>query len=568
MKVCPLRFDHPSEAQQLHGLGPKLCDRLADKLRAHCAASGLPMPQLPHRGTKRHSDDEGATSPKPAKKSRKTNPYVPILRSGAYALVLALASLEDDASQGLTKAEAVELAQPHCDSSFTAPSDPTKFYTAWNSMKTLVGKDLVYEHGRPIRRYMLTDEGWEVARRILVTESGSIKSLLANGSTSKTPGDKLSTRSVQPDKQLDVPGIATTISRQSHFDMTVLPSNSEQERSSSLLHRDNASNHLSLNQEKEPGHRVEGIPTFTPIILPEGSFSVQLVLDSREVRTKTDRDYISSELSKLGINAMTRPLPLGDALWIATPNPGQEHILTEGNIGDDGEGHEEIVLDHIIERKRLDDLIGSIKDGRFHEQKFRLRKSGIKNVTYVVEDFSISAENGEKYGDAVASAIASTQVVNGYFVKQTAKLDDTIRYLARMTRMLRTMYEVQPLRIIPSRVLDPKTYLPLMTHLRDSRATVGHYITFSAFSSLCSKSDTMSLRDVYLKMLMCTRGVTGEKALEIQKRWQTPVEFIEAYSVLEGQKAKDVMVSEKLGGLIPRKKVARGLSRKLAEVWA
>ena len=30
---------------------------------------------------------------------------------------------------------------------------------------------------------------------------------------------------------------------------------------------------------------------------------------------------------------------------------------------------EEIVLDFIVERKRLDDLAGSIKDGRFREQK-------------------------------------------------------------------------------------------------------------------------------------------------------------------------------------------------------
>jgi hypothetical protein len=30
---------------------------------------------------------------------------------------------------------------------------------------------------------------------------------------------------------------------------------------------------------------------------------------------------------------------------------------------------------------------------------------------------------------------------------------------------------------------------------------------------------------------------------------------------------KDTMVSEKLGALIPRKKIAKGLSGKIAEVW-
>ncbi len=49
MKACPLVFNHPSEAMQLHGLGPKLCDKLEDKLREHCTENGLPMPKLPRK---------------------------------------------------------------------------------------------------------------------------------------------------------------------------------------------------------------------------------------------------------------------------------------------------------------------------------------------------------------------------------------------------------------------------------------------------------------------------------------------------------------------------------------
>lgn len=71
--------------------------------------------------------------------------------------------------QGLTKNEVIELAQPWCDSSFTAPSDPTKYFTAWNSMKTLLEKDLVFERGRPLRVYALTEDGCEVAKRIRST---------------------------------------------------------------------------------------------------------------------------------------------------------------------------------------------------------------------------------------------------------------------------------------------------------------------------------------------------------------------------------------------------------------
>ena len=50
MKACPLTFTHPSEAQQLNGLGSKLCDRLAERLKEHCEENGLQMPEVPQNG--------------------------------------------------------------------------------------------------------------------------------------------------------------------------------------------------------------------------------------------------------------------------------------------------------------------------------------------------------------------------------------------------------------------------------------------------------------------------------------------------------------------------------------
>ena len=562
MKACPLHFEHPSEAQQLHGLGPKLCDRLTDNLKAHCSENGLPMPKRSHRGSKRQTNDSAPPEENPTpppKKVRKVKAYVPTLRSGAYALILALATCAENASQGLTKAHTINLAQPHCDASFTAPSDPTKFFTAWNSMKTLINKDLVYEHGRPLRRYMLTEEGWEVARRIKGTEEGSIRNMFTKDK-SNVEGSKLSGKSSKSSATSNAKGEART---RVSIDLDDMSSEEEKHQSGTITGHAPQTMQETTPQPPPP----DTFPNFEPIIFPPGSCTIHLMLDSREVRTVKDRDYISEELQKRGTTPITRALPLGDALWIARPKPAYERVLAIANVDDDGEGCNEIVLDHILERKRLDDLIFSIKDGRFHEQKFRLRRSGVPNVIYIIEDFSISAERGEKYGEAVSSAIASTQVVNGYFVKQTGKLDDTIRYLAKMTNMLQELYEKKSLYVIPSRVLHPRTYQSLQSKLRLEQAEQGHYITLSAFSSLCSKSDAMSLRDVFLKMLMCTRGVTGEKALEIQKKWKTPYAFVEAFEKLDGS-AKEHMVSDQLGNMIPRKKVTPVLSAKIAEMWS
>lgn len=172
MKACPLEFSHPSEAIQLNGLGPKLCDRLTEKLKEYCDQHGLPMPEPPNKKKtqKRQSGDDLTAQDQPAKK-KKAKPYVPALRSGAYALILGLSTIDENSSQGMSKAQLIEVAQAHSDTSFTAPSDPTKFYTAWNSMKTLITKELVYEQGRPLRKYALTEEGWECAKRIRNTSA-------------------------------------------------------------------------------------------------------------------------------------------------------------------------------------------------------------------------------------------------------------------------------------------------------------------------------------------------------------------------------------------------------------
>jgi len=43
------------------------------------------------------------------------------------------------------------------------------------------------------------------------------------------------------------------------------------------------------------------------------------------------------------------------------------------------------VLDYIIERKIADDLASSITDGRYRDQKYRLLKTALKNIMYLVE---------------------------------------------------------------------------------------------------------------------------------------------------------------------------------------
>ncbi|EFX01817.1 DNA repair protein [Grosmannia clavigera kw1407] len=569
LRVCPLRFQHPNELMALRGFGPKMCSRLTEKLALHCTENGLPMPKkrsaarVSRSGVSRaETGEDGAAAAAAAAEGRQTaraatntgtgtrkrKSYVPVLRQGGYAIIMALSSPEADGRQWMGKQEVIELAQPHCDTSFTV-KPPGKFYTAWDSIKTLLNNDLVMERGRPSRRYALTEEGWEIAQRFRQVIGGEA----GDGGAARGRG-----QDVGP---IDVDGQQTTDGRGRPRPISELVPDGD----------DDGSGNGSSN-----GSGLDGLPTMEPIELPAGSFTVQLVLDTRE-RVSGQRTYMEDELAKLGTRPSVRALSLGDALWVAKCHDAQQ-LSRSGAEGD------EVVLDWLIERKRQDDLVSSIRDGRFHEQKFRQRRCGLRNVVYVVEDGGLDADGLHRHEEAMRSAVAATQLVHGCFVKRTRSVDDTIAYLARLTRVLQRRYSGRSLRVIPTSSLTARNYLPLLRQLRNEEQAqtasisrdVEYCVTYPAFASLTSKSESLTLRDVYLKMLMCTRGVTAERALEVQKRWRTPRAFVQAYEQLAGDGndvvaagRKRAMVSDRLGGLAGNKRrVTKAISEKLAEAWA
>ena len=569
MKACPMRFDHPSEAVCLNGLGEGLAKRLTDSLEKYCDEMGIAMPKKP-RGKKRKSvavDDGGeSVTPSPSpKKARKSKPYVPKLRSGAYAIMLALGTQPRNSRIGITKEEIIALAEPFCDTSFTQ-TRPSEFFTAWNSMKTLINKDFVYTKKNPASRYYLTDEGWDLADTI------------------KASGDPTLGRA--HDFQPVAAGPSNTATRNRDND-----SDSELEEINSPSRPSSQSN---PNIPDIPNGETTSIPTFEPIILRPGTFTVELILDNREVASKKDRDGIPNQLASMGVPHSVRALPLGDFLWVARVREDKAKWL---NLG----ASNLIMLDYIMERKRLDDLIGSIKDGRYEEQKFRLKRSSITNVKYLVEQKKIDADIMDKWGDGITTSIAKMMVQDGIHVKQTLDLSESLNYIERMTKLLKKQYEENPLYVIPTKVLSVKNYTPLMQHLRKTQPNREYNITFDAFDALSSKSQNLTLKDIFLKMLMRTRGVTASKAIEIQKRWATPRAFLEAFENLDtdegagihasdaakpkpkskgkgpalllldpeeaGKKRKREMVSNEIGALVGNKKVQGALSARIAEVW-
>lgn len=106
--------------------------------------------------------------------------------------------------------------------------------------------------------------------------------------------------------------------------------------------------------------RVEVDTNFRPIVWHAGSYEIVLLMDHREKSGKKGEQG-AGPLRDMGVPAVTsNDLVLGDITWVARRTDGGQ----EGGV-------QACVLDYIVERKRLDDLVSSIRDGRFREQKVR-----------------------------------------------------------------------------------------------------------------------------------------------------------------------------------------------------
>jgi crossover junction endonuclease MUS81 len=275
-----------------------------------------------------HTGD--STEPNPSSQGTKrrapARQYIPKYRSGGWAILRALETFPPDTSA--TKAEIIRAAYEFSDASFDTPQD-SKFYTAWNSMKQLLEKGYVYKSGNP-PRYCLTDEGAEVADK------------LVNAGNCVTQPSQKRQRSMEPEvprteNETRKPAVRTWIPPET---LGFTPSSLVMEQpvlSQPMTQGATAPKTLSGTQ----GGKV----------LPAGSYTIELVMDNREIHDQQDRVRLEREIRSKGVDYSTRTLDIGDILWIAKS------------------GSEEFVLDYIVERKRMDDLVGSIKDGRFHEQK-------------------------------------------------------------------------------------------------------------------------------------------------------------------------------------------------------
>ena len=226
--------------------------------------------------------------------------------------------------------------------------------------------------------------------------------------------------------------------------------------------------------------------------------NIYLIVDLRE-KGAGNENFKVEILNKCSyqIPIEEKNLSLGDFTWI---------------YKDQLDG-EEYMIDFIIERKTLNDLSSSILDGRYNEQKYRLKNSQYKNTYYLFEGTELNTHNNSNISkDSINTAINNTLNIHNIKFFRTLSTKDTVNKLIELDMNIRKNF----------------------TFLKDIN---GQKITYKKYLEIFAKTKNSSVEEIFLRQLRCFEHC-GKKCVEVLNScFQTPLEF---YKLIQELKKENV----------------------------
>jgi len=107
----------------------------------------------------------------------------------------------------------------------------------------------------------------------------------------------------------------------------------------------------------------------------------------------------------------------------------EKRVLLLGDVAIQTDDSQDVVL---IERKSLQDLLASIKDGRYDEQSYRLHHSSgfhTHNIVYIIEGQYSTLRNPAVEKKIALSAMISLSLIKGFSVIRTNSLQETAEWI-------------------------------------------------------------------------------------------------------------------------------------------
>lgn len=162
LRKYPLPLSYGKDCRILQGFGDKLCNMLDKRLEEY---NKNPSPDDLVSNNQKQITLKCKSKAK-LKVSANSTTYTPSLRSGSYAILIALYknSVQPNSVGFMLKSDIIKVGQEFCDASFMKATHGS-YYTAWSSMKTLLAKKLITKEGSPAK-FSLTDSGNTIAEQL------------------------------------------------------------------------------------------------------------------------------------------------------------------------------------------------------------------------------------------------------------------------------------------------------------------------------------------------------------------------------------------------------------------
>lgn len=247
-------------------------------------------------------------------------------------------------------------------------------------------------------------------------------------------------------------------------------------------------------------------------VLRAGTYDIILVTDQREKIQIINLDS--------SIKMQTRTLSCGDFIWIARPKDLDDYDKTR-----------DLVLDYVVERKRLDDLQQSIFDGRFEQQKLRLKNSGLRRPMYLIEETGKLRETNLTSA-GLAQAVVSILINDGIDVEKVKSIQHANDYLIGMTKCLCKFYE------------NVDLVSCSQERLKSGEAEKNEMMTYSEFQTKGAKIKNWTVREMFAKHLIQIRGVSDKVVAVIIKQYPTMSHLIDAYRKCPNEKAREGLLAK------------------------
>ena len=218
--------------------------------------------------------------------------------------------------------------------------------------------------------------------------------------------------------------------------------------------------------------------------------NVQIIVDSRETKLfslLTERDL---DIYKDNISIQKEQLELGDI-----------HIIFNE-------------ITYIYERKTVNDLMSSIKDGRYKEQKNRLLANSFNN-NYIIEGDTITSNKNFKNQKTLTSVYLNSIYRDKINVFFTTNIDDTATFLL----------------LLVSKIIEkPENYL------NENNKIPQDYIDVCKIKS--QKNKNIDKDTCYLLQLSQIPNISKEIAKKIKEIYPTMSSLIKALEEQPDEKSK------------------------------